>query len=58
MLGVVVWDLKGGGRLFHKSTRLVNKCLLGQAETMGRRVASGLQALPSFATPHPAHILC
>ena len=37
---------------------LVNKCLMGQEETMGHTVDSDLQAPPKFFPPHQAHVLC
>ena len=46
--------LHRGGRQFiwrQKHTSLVNKCLLGQAEIMGHREDSDLQALASFSQP-------
>ena len=45
MLRVVVWDFKrekGNSHGDGKANILVNKCLLGQAETVGHRVGSDL----------------
>ena len=55
-MGIVISDFKRKeGKWKRKRKYLVNKCLLGHAETVGHSVASDPQVL--FPPPSPVHIL-